>query len=173
MSGDPRDFFRKPPEGGSHADRVAPERSPAADAAPLPYDVGSTEYKAYGVMPGGSSDCDVRAWKPLRMDMPEGAMFDYRLLTMIRYSALDLDGRQWEVDLMFPDMIIRLIGRNLEDLRFKLRRRQIAFIQQYSPRVHHVPIDRLPEGDPVIEQIHIMQAGDLLAGRVPKPERPN
>ena len=172
MSGDPRDFFRQPAASGSHAERVAPERA-GGEAAPSPYDVGSTEYKAYGVMPGGSSDCDVRGWKALRMDMPEGVLFDYRLLTMIRYSALDLEGRMWEVDLMFPDTIIRLIGRNLEDLRFRLRRRQVSFIQQYSPRVHPVPIDKLPVGEPVIEQVHIMQASDALAGRLHKPERPN
>lgn len=100
-------------------------------------------------------------------------LFDYRLLTMIRYSALDLEGRQWEVDLMFPDTIIRLIGRHLEDLRFRLRRRQVSFIQQYSPRVYPVPIDKLPAGEPVIEQIYIMQVSDALAGRLHKPERPN
>ncbi|RAH96047.1 hypothetical protein DLJ53_33405 [Acuticoccus sediminis] len=165
MAHDPRDFFRQSTlrdEAPSHAERVAPQRADARREAPPEETVGSTDYKAYGVMPGGCADCDVRKWKELRLDLPEGVMFDYRLLTMIQYSALDLDGIEWEIDLMFPDCIIRLIGRHLEDLRFQLRRRKVSFIQEYSPMIYKTPLGKLPEGEPVISKIHIMQYGDRL-----------
>ncbi len=166
MAQDPRDFFR---QGGAaadaptHVERVAPQRADARADAPPEETVGSTEYKAYGVMPGGCGDCDVRKWKELRLDLPEGAMFDYRLLTMIQYSALDLDGVEWEIDLMFPDCIIRVIGRHLQDLRYQLRRRKVSFVQEYSPMVYKTPLSKLPEGEPVITKIHIMQYADRLA----------
>ena len=181
-SNDPRDFFRsRPPEGtenqaaeqSSHAERVAPRRSPASAEEPVEQVIGSTDYKAYGVMPGGCADCDVRKWKELRMDLSEGIMFDYRLLSMVRYSALDLDGVEWEVDLMFPDCIIRLIGRHLEDLRYQLRRRKVSFIQEYSPMVHRTPFGSLPEGEPVITKIHIMQYGDTLLSSANPSAKPN
>ncbi|WMS45345.1 hypothetical protein RDV64_23515 (plasmid) [Acuticoccus sp. MNP-M23] len=168
MAQDPKSFFGRDPDvttRPSHAERVAPQRSdgarPQADT-PIEHKIGSTDYKAYGVLTGGSSDCDVRKWKELRMDLPEGVMFDYRLLSMVSYSALDLDGIEQEIDLMFPDCIIRLIGRHLDDLRLKIRRRQVSFIQEYSPMVYKTPVDRLPDDEPVITKIYVMQGGDQM-----------
>ena len=161
MSDDPKDFFTKPRAG--FAERVDPERTAEATTA---YDVGSAEYKAYGVMPGGSAGCDVRSWKAMRMDVREGVMFDYRLLMAIGYAEYDSGEARLEVSLMFPDFVIRLVGRNLEDLRLKISLRQVSFVQQYSPMVHKVALDRLPPDEPVIEQIHFMRGSDPFAGMV-------
>lgn len=60
---------------------------------------------------------------------------------------------------MFPDCIIRLIGRNLDELRQLIRRRRVSFVQEYSPMVYRIPVDKLPQGEPVITKVHVMQAG--------------
>lgn len=173
MAHDPKGFFERKrdtaPVRPSHAERVTPGKNPDP---PVEQAVGSTDYKAYGVMSVSSTDCDVRKWKELRLDMPEGIMFDYRLLTMVQYSALDLDGVEMEVDLMFPDCIIRLIGRNLDELRQMIRRRRVSFIQEYSPMVHRTPVDRLPHGEPVITKVHVMQHADALRARHSANDRP-
>lgn len=171
------DFLR--PEGTvqekpSHTDRVRPAARPEADARQDAYAVGASDYKAYGVMPGGSPDCDVRSWKALRQDIPEGIMFDYRLLSMVRYSSLDLDDVRQEIDLMFPDTIIRIVGRYLDDLRQRVRRRQVSFIQQYSPMAHRVPLERFGVGEPVIEQVEVFSYSDeKILGSHPIGGRPN
>lgn len=169
MGHDPKSLFgfgdTSQGERPSHAERVAPRRSEAPKApadAPIERAVGSTDYKAYGVMSVASTDCDVRKWKEMRMDMREGTMFDYRLLMMVQYSELDLDGVGMEIDLMFPDCIIRLIGRNLDELRQLIRRRRVSFVQEYSPMVYRIPVEKLPVGEPIITKVHVMQAGDAL-----------
>ena len=164
---DPKRFFERdtstrPSARPSHAERVAPNTAARSHADPVEETVGSTDYKAFGALAGGSPDCDVRTWKALRMDLPEGVMFDYRLLSMVHYSALDLDGVEMEIDLIFPDCIIRLIGRHLDEMRLKIRRRQVSFIQEYSPMVYKTPVEKLPRGEPVITRVHIMQHGDAL-----------
>ena len=91
MANDPKSLFEasepEAPARPSHAERVAPHRNDQAKPAtetPAEEVVGSTDYKAYGLVPTGSMDCDVRHWRGLRMDMCEGVMFDYRLLTMVQ-----------------------------------------------------------------------------------------
>ena len=161
---DPKGFFTPDGEAqpriqpGSHARRVAPERDDSDETA-IEHEVGSTDYKAYGVLVAGNKWCEIRHWKPQRQDMAEFASYDYRLLSAIYASQLDLEGAEWEVDLTFPDSLVRVKGRHLQDLRRRLQRQQISFIQQYSPMVHRVTLAKLPEDEPVITEVYVMRGG--------------
>lgn len=154
-----RAFGVEPPARPSHAERVDPARSDA-EREPLSREkkevlVGATDYHPYGYMPGGAQDCDVQAWNPLRADMPEGVVFDYRLLLRIGYGALDLSNETMFLRLFLPECIINIEGRYLHDLKARLRRREVSFMQEFSPMVYQMPASRLPAGEPVITKIII------------------
>ncbi|WP_226584361.1 hypothetical protein [Acuticoccus sediminis] len=152
-----RNFGVEPPARPSHAERVDPDRAGAV-REPVVRDnkevlAGSTDYHPYGYMPGGAQDCDVQGWNPLRVDMPEGVVFDYRLLLRIGYGALDLANEAMFLRLFLPECIINIEGRYLHDLKARLRRREVSFIQEFSPLVFRMPESRLPRGEPVITKI--------------------
>ena len=154
-------------EGKRHADRLR-RHGHAREQDTAEYEVGERDYKPYGVRPRSAQTCNVRMWKALRADIPEGIIFDYRLLTMVRYSYLDLDQVRQEINLMFPDMIIRIVGRYLDDLLERLSERQVKFIQQLSQMVHHISPDCFGPNEAVIEEIEILSLSDhrFITGNV-------
>lgn len=146
------------------AERVAPHDA-AKDTA-REVTVGSTEYGAYGYRPGGAPDCDVRGWTSLRPEITEGVCFDYRMLMRIGYGGLAEapDPQQPErgnmyLRLFLPECIIQIEGFWLNDLRARLRQREVTFIQQYSPMVYRTPLRQLPEGETVITDVIIGHPG--------------
>ena len=62
-------------------------------------------------------------------ETPEGIEFQYRFLMQIGYVGEE------EIKLFLPDCIIVISGKHLRDLRKKLARRQVSFIQQFSERI--------------------------------------
>ena len=169
MSGEFDSYFGKrgAAQPNSHVDRVSQARREQPSGEPAQEVVlGTTDYHPYGYMPTGAPDCDVQMWNKLRADLPEGAMFDYRYVTMIRYAVVDPEARSMIIELLMPDSIVEIHGVHLDDLRVRLRRRQVSFIQEYSPMVYKIPADRLPAGEPVITAIfvHHYRDGELGSG---------
>jgi hypothetical protein len=150
MSGDDftRVFGTKPVGRGPFAAHVAstavqPRRDGKAGAAE------SAVYKPYGLLPtdGISETCEVVRWIE-GTEIPEGIDFQYRFLMQVGFVGEE------QLKLFLPDCIVVIDGRNLRDLRKKLSRRQVTFIQQYSARVWPaVP----PAGEPVIEKIAVVR----------------
>ncbi len=106
-------------------------------------------YKPYGLVPTSSigESCDVRRWVD-GTDTPEGVEFSYRLLLQVQYTG-DHDLR-----LYLPDCVIAIGGRSLLDLRKRLMRRMVTFIQQYNPRLWPHPA----EGEAIVETIELIRA---------------
>ena len=182
MTGRDDDEFRDafgidPKPKRSFVERVSPERTaeavgrawkddePAETGVDKPSGeviVGSGDYHAYGYMPGGATDCDIQSWMPLRPDIPEGVCFDYRLLLHIGYGGLEVDSEASDATtgkmylrLFLPECVIHIEGAHLHDLKSRLRRREISFIQEYSSMVFGEPASKLPAGEPVITKIII------------------
>ncbi len=104
-------------------------------------------YKAYGFLPTNTvgETCDIRRWID-GTDIAVGVECQYRFLLRVAYSG-DTDLR-----LFFPDFAIVVRGQNLRELRRKLARRQVTFVQQYSPRIW----PEGPElGQPLVEALHL------------------
>jgi len=127
------------------ADRVARPQAvlPSADGP----EVGV--YRPYGHLATGDicETCDVQRWLD-GTDMPEGIEFLYRFLLRIEYVGSE------EIKLFLPDCIVVLGGKNLRDLRKKLARRQVTFVQQYSARVWHSPPR---QEDPIITSVGVVR----------------
>jgi hypothetical protein len=148
MSGDDftRVFGTKPVGRGAFAAHVAStavqqRREGKAEA------VETAAYKPYGVLPTDSitETCEVVRWIE-GTEIPEGIDFPYRFLIQVGFVGEE------QLKLFLPDCIVVIEGRNLRDLRKKLARRQVTFIQQWSPRVWPaVP----PAGEPVVEKIAV------------------
>jgi hypothetical protein len=110
--------------------------------------VGSGLYKPYGYMPSGVGEsCDIQRWIE-GTEKPTGVEVFYKFLIQLGYVGEE------QIKLYFPDAIIILDGSNLLELRKKLARRQITFIQQWSSRVWP---DLPPKGEPVIASIKIVR----------------
>jgi hypothetical protein len=109
----------------------------------------SATYKPYGLLPtdGISETCEVVRWIE-GTEIPEGIDFQYRFLMQVGFVGEE------QLKLFLPDCIVVIEGRCLRDLRKKLARRQVTFIQQYSARVWPaVP----PAGEPVVEKIAVVR----------------
>ncbi|MDH4745873.1 hypothetical protein OMP43_17750 [Sphingomonas sp. CBMAI 2297] len=149
MSNDDFDaiFSGQSPTPRSFVQRVG-RAEPVPAPAPLPEDMpGTSVYKPYGSMPaGGSESCDVQRWLD-GTQIAEGIEFQYRFLMQIGYVGDE------QIKLFLPDCIVVIEGRFLRDLRKKLARRQVTFIQQYTPLIWGPP----PNGDPVIESITVVR----------------
>jgi len=110
--------------------------------------VGSTAYKPYGFLPSGTigEGCDVRWWME-GTETIQGIEFQYRFLMQVGYVG------DQELRLFLPDSIVVIEGQRLTDLRKKLARRMVTFIQQHNPRVWGLP----PTDEPTIERVQILR----------------
>lgn len=108
---------------------------------------GSGPYRPYGFMPAGTNECcDVQRWVD-GTQIAEGIEFQYRFLMQIGYVGEE------QIKLFLPDCIVVIEGQRLRELRKKLARRQVTFIQQYAPQVWPSP----PRGEPVITSIAVVR----------------
>lgn len=77
-------------------------------------------------------------------------------------SALNVDSSV--IRKMMPSRKVKKLVKSseeyLRDLRRKLARRQVTFIQQYSPKVWPMPP---PKGEPLIEKIEIVRPDPVVA----------
>jgi len=92
--------------------------------------VGSGPYKAYGFIPAGTVNetCEIIRWVD-GTEIPEGIDFQYRFLIQVGFIGDE------QLKLFLPDCVVVIEGKNLHDLRKKLARRQVTFVQQYSAKV--------------------------------------
>ena len=137
------------PRPRSFAERVGGSDAPADALLPLKEEVvGNGPYKPYGFLPTGTINetCDVQRWLD-GTEMPEGIEFQYRFLMQIGYIGEE------QIKLFLPDCIILIEGKNLRDLRKKLARRQITFIQQFNTRVWPKHPDA---GEPVVDATSVL-----------------
>lgn len=133
------------------AERVAePPRAIEADgSAPAPAD-GS--YRAFGFAPKDDMEtCDIAWWLP--GNIIQGQEIQYRFLIRIAYVGDD------HLTLMLSDCIIDIEGKNLRDLRKRLARRRVTYIQAYNPFAWPKP----PTNEPIIEKIQVLYPGELAA----------
>ena len=155
MTGDDfNDVFGKKPKPPSFAERVGKLDAPAAGGENNEAKAGSGPYKPYGFLPSGNigETCDVQRWLE-KTDIAEGIEFQYRFLMQIGYVGEE------QIKLFLPDCIVVIDGMYLKDLRKKLARRQVTFIQEYSPKVWPTPP---PKGEPVIEHIDVVRPDPVV-----------
>lgn len=155
MTGDDfNDVFGSKPKPPSFTERVGKPDAPAAGGDAKEAKPGSGPYKAYGFLPSGNigETCDVQRWLE-KTEIAEGIEFQYRFLMQIGYVGEE------QLKLFLPDCIVVIEGMYLRDLRKKLARRQVTFIQQYSPKVWPTPP---PKGEPVIENIEVVRPDPVV-----------
>ena len=126
---------------------AGPGPEPASGSAPMPEPAASV-YRPYATLPndGVIAMFDIGMWMD-GTNMPVGHKFPYRLLLEIKYLGSK------ELWLHFPDKIMILRGRHLNDLAEKLARGEVSSIIQYNPRIWPVR----PESGPIVEQIEIIR----------------
>jgi hypothetical protein len=127
---------------------LRPSPGQASAAGPAESTAGTGLYKPYGYLPAGNvgDTCDVRRWMP-STDIAEGIEFQYRFLMQVGYIGAE------QLRLFLPDLIVVIEGAQLTDLRRRLARRQVTFIQQYSARQWPTP----PTGEPLVDKIEIVR----------------
>jgi len=149
------EVFGSKPKPPSFAERVGKADPPAAAAAGGDETkAGSGLYKPYGFLPTGNvgETCDVQRWLE-KTEIAEGIEFQYRFLMQIGYVGEE------QLKLFLPDCIVVIEGMYLRDLRKKLARRQVTFIQQYSAKVWPTPP---PKGEPIIENIEVVRPDPVV-----------
>lgn len=121
-----------------------------AIAAELPSASSMGEYKPYGFLPTANigETCDVQRWMD-GTEIAEGIEFQYRFLMQVGYLGEE------QIRLFLPDCIVVIEGSQLRDLRKKLARRQVTFIQQFNARVW---IGKGPSDGARIDRIEIIRA---------------
>ena len=145
-------FSGRPGAKPSFVERVAKSsaKPPEAQAETVssPAEVLPNIYKAFGFHPTSVGEtCDIQRWVA-GTEIPEGIELQYRFLMQIAYTGEE------ELKLYLPECIVLITGRNLRELRKKLARRQVTFIQQYSSRVW--PTEPA-KGETVVEAIEILR----------------
>jgi hypothetical protein len=149
MSNGFEDFLQQP--SSTWAQRTAAPR-PAANEAEA---VGSGAYKAYGFTPTDDLEtCDVAWW--LNGAVPQGQTFQYRFLVRIGYLGDD------ELHLMLTDCVLHIVGKGLRDLRAKLARRKVTFVQTYHPTIWPV---QPPPNEPIVERVQLWFPGEKVIER--------
>lgn len=145
-----RMFGSHPQRRPSFAERVggAPPEPPSAatgDGA-----VSASPYRAYGFLPAGVGEaCEVASWVD-GTDIPDGIEFQYRLLMDVGFTGRN----ETELRIHLPACIVLVQGQMLRELRKKLARHTVTFVQQWNPKVWK---ERPPEGEPFIERIRIIR----------------
>ena len=111
--------------------------------------VGDGSYKPYGFLPTGNigETCDIQSWLE-NTETAQGIEVQYRFLMQVGYVGEE------QLKLYLPDCIVVIEGSYLRDLRKKLARRLVTFIQQYSARVWPA---RPGKGEPTIEKIEVVR----------------
>lgn len=152
-----------PPARPSFAERMgfAGTETVAETVATRPADeqaVGSETYKAYGYVPAASvqESCDAQWWAeglPHQMAVARGTEFQYRFLIRIAYAGEEL------LQLVFTDGTLVIEGRHLRDLRKKLSRRQVTFLQAFHAGVHGLAPN---DGTPVITRMDFVTGNDWV-----------
>ena len=138
-------------------------RAPAQpETGPEPAAAGSGDaalpnsYKAFGFLPTNVGEsCDVQRWVD-GTEIPEGIELQYRFLLQIAYTGEE------ELKLYLPECIVLITGQNLRELRKKLARRQVTFIQQYSAKVWP---NGAAKGEAIVEAIEILRPDPNGPGR--------
>jgi len=140
-------FGQRPPPFTERVGRA--DATPAAKHDSKETTAGTGPYKPYGFLPTGNvgESCEVQRWID-GTEMPEGIEFQYRFLMQIGFVGEE------QLKLFLPDCIVVIDGMYLRDLRKKLARRQVTFIQEYSPKVWREPP---PRGEPFIEKIAVVR----------------
>lgn len=106
-------------------------------------------YRAYGITSTDDLDtCDIAWW--LGNDTPQGQDVQYRFIVRIGYVGDE------QINLMLTDAIITIEGKNLRDLRKRLSRRRVSFIQAFNAGVWQRP----PHSEPLVERISILYPGE-------------
>ena len=158
MSDDVDALFGEKPRP-SFTGRLYSERQPLPGppvAAPEPAELSADAgvYRPYGFMPSNTvgESCELRGWMPGTVT-EQGIVFQYRFLMEVGYVG---DGM---LKLVFPASIIAIEGQRLTELRQKLARRMVTFIQQYHPRQWPTPL----EGEPLVERIEVVRPESFKA----------
>jgi hypothetical protein len=151
MSDDFDAIFQHPK--GAWAQRVADPR-PAPEEAESAATVDAP-YRAYGFTPADDLDtCDIGWW--LTGDVPQGQAIQYRFLVRVGYIGDD------QIHLMLTDAIIAIEGKHLHDLRKRLARGRVTFVQAFNPKIWSAPA----EGEPVVTKVSVLYPGEAgFAGR--------
>lgn len=144
------DVFNRP--NGGWTQRVGePPATPPRDEPARSTDDGL--YRPYGVTPTDDLEtCDIAWW--LGNDTPQGQEVQYRFIVRIGYVGDD------QINLMLTDAIISIEGRNLRELRKRLSRRKVTFVQAFNAKLWPQP----GMGEPVIERIEILYPGESRGG---------
>ncbi|MFT4075626.1 MAG: hypothetical protein QM647_08830 [Asticcacaulis sp.] len=110
-------------------------------------------YRPYGFMPSNTvgENCELRSWMN-GTDLPQGLVFQYRFLMEVGYVGDEM------LKLVFPASIVVIEGKRLTDLRQKLARRMVTFVQQYHPKRWAVT----PANDTIVERIEVMRPDGRL-----------
>ena len=147
--------FGKPTPRPGFAARIAGTDAPAINGEPKGETVGSGDYKPYGFLPTGTINetCEVVRWIE-GTEIQEGIEFQYRFLMQVEFVGEE------QLKLFLPDCIVVIDGKHLRDLRKKLTRRQVTFIQQYNARVWQ---GAKRQGEPIIEKIEVVRPSETHA----------
>jgi len=139
----------------SFAERLGRAEPPPVNGEAKEASAGTGPYKPYGFLPTGNvgETCEVARWVE-GTEISEGLEFQYRFLMQVGFVGEE------QLKLYLPEVIVVIEGRNLRELRKKLARRQVTFIQQYSAKVWpEVP----PNGETVIEKIDVVRPMSIAA----------
>lgn len=148
MSSDFDQLFNRP--GGSWAQRMGESR-PAPSPAATPTEAPDGSYKPWGFTPSDDQDgCDVRWW--LTADIPQGLEFDYRFLQRVGWIGDD------QLHICLSDCLIAIEGSGLLELRKKLMRRRVTFIQVFHPMIWPTP----QPGQPLVTKVDVLSPGEKL-----------
>ncbi len=130
MSDDLDEMFRDPTLRRSFTEKVGGPPAKAEALPALPRDM--KEYEPWGQMAGGRTDegCTVYGWFD-GTTVPIATDFPWRL-----YMGCDLYD-DTELRILLPHRVIVIHGQKLDDLRQRLRRYGVSFIQQYHSGIWH------------------------------------
>ena len=146
------EMFPDPTLRKSFTERVGgpPVRTDGEALPALPR--GMKEYEPWGYQAGGRADegCTVYSWVD-GTTISTGTHFPWRL-----YLGCDFHD-DTELRILLPHRIIVVEGQKLDDLRHRLGRQAVAFIQQCNPGIWNLT----PETTRV-DRIQICQANDIV-----------
>lgn len=132
------------PPGSSWAGRTGKTMPPIGS---VEEDAHDGRYRAFGVIPTDDLDaCSVSWW--LTAEVAQGQDFQYRYLLRVGYIG------DTTLHLFLTDCVIHIEGRNLTELRKKLSRQKVSFIQAFNPGIWAKP----ECSEPYIDTIAILQA---------------
>lgn len=127
------------PDRASFAERVGKAEAAATTAAVLPLEetVGAGEYRAFGYLPAAVAERLELRWWMNGTTLPQGTDVKYRMI-----GRIDFLGDDQLYLVMLDRSIIQIEGRNLGQLRQKIRRETATFVQCCHPdRAADVPGD--------------------------------